>query len=235
MFKRSKMVCAVIPAAMGIMLLAGCASTTSSQQADASAVEAKTESKMETKTAESAKITDRRHPDYMRCRKEPIMGSNRKRKICMTNKEWAAHIDEGHQRSEEFIIDSQTGLGSENQQWVSHESNSQSDKANQCGSHSNFFVECQTVSEEAGPENRNVEVAAANNVSESNKTEGRTHPKITDKDDPNYMKCRHEPLIGTKRTRKICMTNEKWAKHIREGNKRANEFVADHQVGMQGH
>jgi hypothetical protein len=69
----------------------------------------------ETATVEDAvkkekpkKITDRNHPDYVRCRSEPIMGSlARKRRICMTNQEWAAYNREGGKRSREFVDDNQ--------------------------------------------------------------------------------------------------------------------------------
>ncbi|GAA0487801.1 hypothetical protein GCM10009096_33400 [Parasphingorhabdus litoris] len=54
------------------------------------------------------KITDRKHPDYVRCRSEPIMGSlARKRRVCMTNREWVAHNLEGSKRSREFVDDNQ--------------------------------------------------------------------------------------------------------------------------------
>ena len=50
------------------------------------------------------KITDRNHPDYIRCRSEPIIGSlARKRRICMTNKKWARHIREGNKRTGQFL------------------------------------------------------------------------------------------------------------------------------------
>lgn len=36
------------------------------------------------------KITDKSHPDYIRCRSEEIIGSRaRFRRVCMTNREWA--------------------------------------------------------------------------------------------------------------------------------------------------
>ncbi|MEP2103332.1 MAG: hypothetical protein ABJP02_08465 [Parasphingorhabdus sp.] len=54
------------------------------------------------------KITDRKHPDYVRCRSEPIIGSlARKKRVCMTNREWAAHNIEGSKRSREFVDDNQ--------------------------------------------------------------------------------------------------------------------------------
>lgn len=57
------------------------------------------------------KITDRRHPDYVRCRSEPIIGSlARKKRVCMTNREWALHNREGSKRSREFVDDNQAGF-----------------------------------------------------------------------------------------------------------------------------
>ena len=61
------------------------------------------------------KITDRSHPDYVRCRSEPIIGSlARKRRVCMKNKEWAAHNREGGRRSREFVEDMQVGQNASN-------------------------------------------------------------------------------------------------------------------------
>lgn len=54
------------------------------------------------------KITDRNHPEYVRCRSEPVIGSlARKKRVCMTNREWAAHNREGSKRSREFVDDNQ--------------------------------------------------------------------------------------------------------------------------------
>ena len=58
------------------------------------------------KTNKVKKITDRRHPDYIRCRKESIIGSlSRKRKVCVTNKEWAVDSREGNRRAKEVVTD----------------------------------------------------------------------------------------------------------------------------------
>lgn len=47
-------------------------------------------------------ITDRRHPEYVRCRTESIIGSlARKRKICMTNTKW----EEARKRGQRFTND----------------------------------------------------------------------------------------------------------------------------------
>lgn len=38
----------------------------------------------------AAKVTDKNHPDYVRCRSEGVIGSRAKvRKVCLTNRQWA--------------------------------------------------------------------------------------------------------------------------------------------------
>lgn len=65
----------------------------------------------EVQTKKPKKIVDRRHPDYVRCRTEPIIGSlARKRRVCMTNKEWAAYNETGSRNSKEFVEDNQPGF-----------------------------------------------------------------------------------------------------------------------------
>lgn len=57
--------------------------------------------------------------------------------------------------------------------------------------------------------------------------------KITDRNDPDYVRCRSESVIGSKaQKRRICMTNAEWKAHLREGSKRANEFIEDMRVGL---
>ena len=59
------------------------------------------------------KIKDRRHPDYVRCRKEPVIGSLvQKRKICMTNAQWKKYYSEGNARTDEFIQENRPGATS---------------------------------------------------------------------------------------------------------------------------
>ena len=57
------------------------------------------------------RITDRRDPEYVRCRSEPIIGSlAKKRRVCMTNKEWAEYTQIGSRNSKEFVEDNQPGF-----------------------------------------------------------------------------------------------------------------------------
>ncbi|OAO03914.1 hypothetical protein A8B75_10145 [Sphingomonadales bacterium EhC05] len=59
------------------------------------------------------KIKDRRHPDYVRCRSEPLIGSlTRKKRVCKTNAEWAEFTRKGSRESREFIDDMQAGQNS---------------------------------------------------------------------------------------------------------------------------
>lgn len=61
------------------------------------------------------KITDRNHPDYLRCRSEPIIGSlSRKRRVCLTNREWTEANRKGSKKSRQFIEDMQVGMSDSN-------------------------------------------------------------------------------------------------------------------------
>jgi len=56
--------------------------------------------------------------------------------------------------------------------------------------------------------------------------------KITDRRDPNFVRCRSEPVIGSRvKKKRICLTNRQWKQFNAEGNRRANELVKDHQSG----
>lgn len=67
------------------------------------------------KAKKPKKIKDRRHPDYVRCRNQPVIGSlARKNRVCMTNKEWAAHNLEGSRRTRELVEDLGVGLNGNN-------------------------------------------------------------------------------------------------------------------------
>ncbi|OAO03886.1 hypothetical protein A8B75_10150 [Sphingomonadales bacterium EhC05] len=66
---------------------------------------------VEEQSKKPKKIKDRRHPDYVRCRSEPIIGSlSRKRRVCMTNTEWAEFTKRGSRDSRQFVDDNQPGF-----------------------------------------------------------------------------------------------------------------------------
>lgn len=55
---------------------------------------------------EKADITDKAHPDYVRCKSESVIGSRAKRKrTCMTNREWALVERRGNEASREYARD----------------------------------------------------------------------------------------------------------------------------------
>lgn len=61
--------------------------------------------------AKAEKITDRNHPDYLRCRREPVIGSRaKKRKICMTNREWEKVARAGNRGARTIVADAQPGF-----------------------------------------------------------------------------------------------------------------------------
>ncbi|AMO72358.1 hypothetical protein AZE99_11290 [Sphingorhabdus sp. M41] len=67
------------------------------------------------KSKKPKKITDRRHPDYVRCRSEPVIGSlTRKKRICMTNAQWVKFTRSGSRDANQFVQDMQSGLSGNN-------------------------------------------------------------------------------------------------------------------------
>ncbi len=78
------------------------------------APEAKAEAKPEAKPAVTTeievvetkpeKITDKSHPDYVKCKRESVIGSRaRKRKVCKTNRQWVLDAREGNRHSRDVI------------------------------------------------------------------------------------------------------------------------------------
>lgn len=77
--------------------LSGVANATYLEAKDKVAESSKKQGKVE-------KITDKRHPDFVRCRTESIVGSlARKRKICMTNKEWTEARKRGQRLANDMV------------------------------------------------------------------------------------------------------------------------------------
>lgn len=58
---------------------------------------------------------------------------------------------------------------------------------------------------------------------------------VTDKNHPDFVRCRSSRVIGSlaKRT-KTCMTNKEWEEVARTGNRGARDIVESQQVGMSG-
>ena len=65
-------------------------------------------------------------------------------------------------------------------------------------------------------------------VAEEQAKKANPAPKITDRSDPDYVRCRSEPIIGSLvRKRKICMTNSEWEQYARAGNADSRGFLDD--------
>lgn len=70
-----------------------------------------TEAVSTTQSNEPRTITDRRDPEYVRCRLEPVVGSGlKKRKICMTNRAWKLAVRKGNTYAKQFVADNQSGF-----------------------------------------------------------------------------------------------------------------------------
>lgn len=56
-------------------------------------------------------ITDRSHPDFVKCRKESVVGSRaKKRTICLTNRQWAAVARQGRGMATELVEGGRGGI-----------------------------------------------------------------------------------------------------------------------------
>lgn len=74
---------------------------------------------------------------------------------------------------------------------------------------------------QAEEETKEAAVQAASQTDAPAKSE-----KITDRDDPDFVRCRSEPVLGSRaRSRRTCMTNKQWELAAREGNRSAMDMV----------
>lgn len=74
---------------------------------------ADTESPEATKMADATAtpITDKSHPDYVRCRSERVIGSLAKRnKTCKTNREWEEVARVGNRGARDIVESQQVGM-----------------------------------------------------------------------------------------------------------------------------
>lgn len=61
--------------------------------------------------AEPEEITDRNHPDYVRCRREPVIGSLAKfTRRCFTNREWEEIARVGNSGSRSIVDSARSGM-----------------------------------------------------------------------------------------------------------------------------
>ena len=63
------------------------------------------------KPVKDKKITDRSHPDYVRCKSEAVIGSRARRKrTCMTNREWELAARRGNEDSRNLVNQNRDGF-----------------------------------------------------------------------------------------------------------------------------
>lgn len=64
-----------------------------------------------TEAAKPEKITDKSHPDYIRCRSEPVIGSRaKKRRVCLTNREWEEFGRRGNDVARRTVEENASGM-----------------------------------------------------------------------------------------------------------------------------
>jgi hypothetical protein len=64
--------------------------------------------------SQQAPITDRSHPDYVRCRSQRVIGSLAKRtKTCMTNREWETASRVGNRGARDIVESQQVGINAQ--------------------------------------------------------------------------------------------------------------------------
>lgn len=57
------------------------------------------------------KITDKKHPQYIKCRTESVIGSRaKKRRVCLTNAEWDRVAREGNSTADKLVEDMASGM-----------------------------------------------------------------------------------------------------------------------------
>jgi len=100
---------------IGFVTMAALLAMSAPSQTDTSDTQSAAAEPAATQEASAAKpeeITDRNHPDYVRCRREPVIGSRaRFTKRCFTNREWEAISQRGNDASRQIIYDAQTQGG----------------------------------------------------------------------------------------------------------------------------
>ncbi len=93
-----------------------------------------------------------------------------------------------------------------------------------------FLLAAPAAAEDLGASN-----SGSSDASSTDKKPAKKPKKITDRRDPNYVRCRAEPIIGSlTRKRRICMTNAEWVEYVKAGSRDSRQFVEDMQVGEGG-
>ena len=65
----------------------------------------------DTASVATKEITDKRHPDYVKCRSQSVIGSRaKKRRVCMTNREWAEAARKGNAMANTVVESGRAGI-----------------------------------------------------------------------------------------------------------------------------
>lgn len=101
-----------LSAAIPALLLLQAAAATPQQEPEQQQATDTTATTPETaKLAATGEITDKSHPDYVRCRSEREIGSLAKRKkTCMTNREWELAARTGNRGARDIVESQQVGM-----------------------------------------------------------------------------------------------------------------------------
>jgi hypothetical protein len=85
-----------------------------SQASDAAVTTVAVQDGQQAAASTETKITDRSHPDYVRCRSQRVIGSLAKRtKTCMTNREWEIATRAGNRGARDIVESQQVGLNAQ--------------------------------------------------------------------------------------------------------------------------
>ncbi len=79
---------------------------------------------------------------------------------------------------------------------------------------------------QAEPASAGTETTPSVTVTGEKPVEPKTSAKVTDPKDPNFVRCRSEPVLNSRAQRvKVCRTNKEWAAAAREGNRQTQELL----------
>ena len=100
-----------LSAAIPALLLLQAAAATPEQEPEQQAADTAATTQETAKLASAGEITDKSHPDYVRCRSEREIGSLAKRKkTCMTNREWELAARTGNRGARDIVESQQVGM-----------------------------------------------------------------------------------------------------------------------------
>lgn len=93
-----------------VLAVAGLAGTPSSARSDDPQPETRAPA-VPVSASSDPKSLDKNHPDFVVCRSESVIGSiAKRRKVCLTNRQWAAVQRDGNGLARRIVEDSRAGM-----------------------------------------------------------------------------------------------------------------------------